>query len=344
MVGLAGREGVGKSTLCAHIVAQITRGTLPGDYYDKPRSVIIVSTEDDWKRTLKPRLVAAGVDEARVFQVTAKEADGLEETLMLPNDLQELERVIRENDVALVILDPLLTLVNAKMDTHKDAEVRRALEPVVRVAQRTGASFIGLIHVNKSTKGDLMNRVMGSRAIGAVCRGVLFCARYTPIEKEPEDEPTFVEPEGNSQPRYVFGQIKNNLGPKIMSSIEYHMETVTVGRDETRGKDIRPSKLCITGVIPENVEDIVLEQERRKKSSKTEGGKAESWLIGYLTGKGEVPSKRVIRDGKAQAGLSRDAVERGRRRLEDRIQVHSFGMPKTTTWELLPEGSNNSND
>ena len=47
-LGLGGREGVGKSTMCAHVAAQLTKGELPGDFYGTPKSVIIVSTEDDW--------------------------------------------------------------------------------------------------------------------------------------------------------------------------------------------------------------------------------------------------------------------------------------------------------
>jgi hypothetical protein len=78
LVGYGGREGVGKSTWCAHIAAKVTRGELPGDSYGTPRGVIMVSTEDDWSATIKPRLVAAGADPERVFHVTAVEPDGLE--------------------------------------------------------------------------------------------------------------------------------------------------------------------------------------------------------------------------------------------------------------------------
>ena len=73
----------------------------------------------------------------RVFRVDSVDVDGLEGIVTLPNDLVGMEKTIRDHDVALVILDPLLTFVNAKLDTHKDAETRRALEPVVRMAHDT---------------------------------------------------------------------------------------------------------------------------------------------------------------------------------------------------------------
>jgi AAA domain len=143
LVGLGGRAGVGNSTVCAHLTPQVTRGTLPGDFYGTPKSGIIVGTEDDWHATIKPRLVAAGADLDRVFQVKSIEPDGLEGTLSLPEDLMRLEELIKQHDVALIILDPLLTMVNAKLDTHKDAEVRIALEPVVAMAHAARASLIG---------------------------------------------------------------------------------------------------------------------------------------------------------------------------------------------------------
>ena len=107
--------------------------------------MIIVSTEDDWSATIKPRRVAAGADLDRVFQ--SVEPGGLEGTLSLPEDMKRLEELIRDHDVALIILDPLLTMVNAKLDTHKDAEVRIALEPVVAMAHAAKASLVGLVHV-----------------------------------------------------------------------------------------------------------------------------------------------------------------------------------------------------
>src|SRR5512133_1116221 len=111
----------------------------------------------------------------------------------------------------------LLTFVNKKLDTHKDAEVRRALEPVVRMAHDTKASVIGLSHVNKTSEGDLMNRVTGSRAIGAVARGVLFCGSYRPVEDmASEDDSPFVKPDLPKRARFVFGQSKNNLQAKVM--------------------------------------------------------------------------------------------------------------------------------
>jgi hypothetical protein len=340
LVGFGGREGVGKSTWCAHIAAKVTRGELPGDSYGTPKGVIIVSTEDDWSATIKPRLVAAGADLDRVIHVAAVEPDGLEGTLSLPEDLKRLEEIIHDHDVALVVLDPLLTLINKKLDTHKDAEVRQALGPMTKLAHDAKVSLIGLVHVNKSTEGDLLNRIMASRALTGVPRAFLFCARYTPGEEGGEVEDPISAILNGPRTDFVFGQIKNNLAAKVAISLRYHMETEIVGHDDEAGKEIRASKLFIgERPVPQNVEDIVLEQEKVRKSVRTEGSKAQQWLVGYLTGRGEVPAKTIIKAGR-EKGFSRDTLYRARRELKDLDRLTTTNLPtvpKTAVWKLLGE-------
>ena len=134
----------------------------------------------------------------------------------------------------------------------------------------------------------------------------------------------------------MFGQIKNNLAAKVTISLRYHMDTEIVGHDDEAGKDIRASKLYIDAQpIDQNVEDIVLEQEKTRKSVKTQRAKAEVWLVTFLAGKGEVPSRFVVRAGK-EAGYSRDAIHRARRETRGPHRGdQSPGRPKTDSLEAL---------
>jgi hypothetical protein len=133
---LGGREGIGKSTVAYQLAADITRGRLPGCYAQRPRSVIVAATEDSWEHTIVPRLMAARADLDRVYRVDVVTYAGLETGLSLPRDMLGLEDAVREVDAALILLDPLMSRLDAKLDTHKDAEVRLALEPLVRTACR----------------------------------------------------------------------------------------------------------------------------------------------------------------------------------------------------------------
>jgi hypothetical protein len=181
----AGREGIGKSVVAYQLAADLTRGRLSGCLSGTPKSVLVAATEDSWSYTIVPRLVAAGADLERVYRVQVREAGWLSEITM-PADLAGVERLGQRVDAALLILDPLLSRLSGKLDTHADAEVRQALEPLAALADRSRLSVVGLIHVNKSLAPDVLTSVMASRAFVAVARTVLFVAA------DPDDETRLV--------------------------------------------------------------------------------------------------------------------------------------------------------
>ena len=292
LVLLGGREGVGKSTWTARLIAQVTNGTMEGEYLGSPKGVIIAAAEDSWESTILPRLVAAGADLKYVYRTDAEEnaqACGL----TLPTDVPELERKVREYDVALIVLDPLLGTVRNKLDTHKDSDVRQALAPMSALAHDSNATIIGLIHQNKAQGGDLVTRLMGSRAFVAVARAVLVCAEADVDEDGPTIPEAVFGPYDPVNPpdsaavravvdaqqaaravnpraprRFSFGQLKNNLGPKVQTSVMYEIEGITIGHDKG-DRPIRTSKIKVlrdstTGAYVQggDVEDMVLAKER----------------------------------------------------------------------------------
>ena len=191
-------------------------------------------------------------------------------------------------------------MVNAKTRHPQRRRSANALGPVLAVAHAARASLVGLVHVNKTSEGDLLNRIMASKALTAVPRGFLFCAKpqtHRDTGRQTDEDHLFAGRDGTQE--FLLGQIKNNLAAKVMISHRYHMETEVVGYDEEAQKDIKASKIIIHGLIAQNVEDIVLEQEKAKKRVRTEGGKAEAWLVGYLQGRGEVASAQIEQDGKS---------------------------------------------
>ena len=135
----AGREGTGKSSFLIWLTARITSGELPGMLEGKPRGVIYIAVEDSWKFTIAPRLVAAGADLDLVYRAEVQQVQGETVSLSLPADNKLLEDAITGNDVALVALDPLMSAISDTLDTHVNRQVRQALDPLARLADRTGA-------------------------------------------------------------------------------------------------------------------------------------------------------------------------------------------------------------
>lgn len=72
---------------------------------------LYVAVEDSCPHTLLPRLMAAGADLTKVGRVEVTTTGDYELALSLPGDLPELEKAITGNGVALVALDPLLSMI-----------------------------------------------------------------------------------------------------------------------------------------------------------------------------------------------------------------------------------------
>ena len=210
---LAGREGIGKSTISYNIAARVTRGELSGQR-GAPSGVAVVATEDSWEHVILPRLVAAGADLRRVYRVEATDGERVD-TVSVPADLAQLGEFVAEREIALIVLDPLMSVIHGSLDTHKDREVRQALDPLARFAAHHDVAVLGLIHVNKTATTDPLTSIMASRAFAAVARSVLYC---------------LADPSADGD-GYLYGHAKSNLGPR-QPTIAYQIVTHVIPADE----------------------------------------------------------------------------------------------------------------
>jgi len=309
---LAGREGLGKSTLGYWTAARVTRGELEGTYQGVPKSVLVCATEDSWEHTIVPRLMAAGADLARVFRVEVLNALDIHVGLSLPRDLIALERAAGETDAALLLLDPLMSRLG-DLDTHRDAEVRQALEPLVAIADRTGMAALGVIHHNKSGSTDPLQVVMGSKAFTAVARSV-----HT-VVPDPDDE---------SDTRRLFGTPKNNLGRTDLPTLSFTIEGHPIETDEGT---------AWTGRLEwgEEMVGSIGDAMRRASGSeddKSAAGEAGDWLSDHLAIQGGTDDSASIKRAGQKAGHSLSALQRARRKIG--ATLTSEGFPRRTFWTL----------
>jgi energy-coupling factor transporter ATP-binding protein EcfA2 len=314
---LAGREGVGKSTLAYAVVARVTRGRLPGEFKGTPREVIVVATEDSWGHTIVPRLMAAGADLHKVRPVHVELKDGERELTLL--DAHLLEAAINKCCAVMVLFDPLMSRFSGKADTHKDAEVRSELEPLVRVAHDTGCAALGLIHVNKGDSADPLNTVMGSRAFTAVARSVLF------VMTDPKDENV-----------KLFAQAKSNLGPKEAGTREFTIETAHVpGKG---GAKVETSKL-VWGETDKSRSLFDVHKEARSGTrGPTVTERAAEWVRGFLLGEPDYSAPfKEIEAAAEEAGFTRNHLYAAlRERLDGRVQsVRASELHGPATWRLI---------
>jgi len=185
---LAGGKGAGKSTLCFALAAALSVGSRWPDGSQAPLGDVLVwSAEDDFEDTILPRFLAAGGDPNRLYFVECMIGEDGEK---LPFDPS---RDMRD----------LISAVSG--DSHKNAETRRGLQPLVDFADQAGAALIGITHFTKGTEGkNPVERVTGSLAFAALARIVLAAAAD----------------EDGEQRRLV--RVASNIGPSD-GGIEYRL-------------------------------------------------------------------------------------------------------------------------
>ena len=207
---LAGAPGQGKTTIALAMAATITiGGRWPDGSRCAPGNVLIWSGEDDPADTLVPRLMAAGADRARCYFIEGARRGGEVVPFDPARDLgQLLEAIEKIGGISLLVIDPVVSAVTG--DSHKNTEVRRALQPLVDLAAKCDCAVLGITHFAKGGQGtDPAQRVVGSVAFTAVARVVMVAAK--------------VKGDEEGQDTRILARSKSNIGPDD-GGFQYHLE------------------------------------------------------------------------------------------------------------------------
>ncbi|HEX2542945.1 MAG TPA: AAA family ATPase [Caldimonas sp.] len=200
---LAGQPGQGKTTLALKFAATVTSGGVwPDGTRADAGNVIMWSGEDDPSDTLIPRLLAMGGDASKFYVICGVRHDDEQTATFNPAQdlLHLLEAAEAIGSASLLLLDPVVSVVEG--DSHKNAEMRKGLQPVVDLAAQMNASVLGISHFSKGTAGrDTTERVTGSVAFTAVARVVL-CAAKAAGEVEDDSRRVLVRAKSNVGPRH----------------------------------------------------------------------------------------------------------------------------------------------
>ena len=183
--------------------------------------------------------------------------------------------------------------VAARLDTHCDQEVRQALEPLVDIADQTGAVVCGLIHstrLDPPTRPPPGHGIQGVTAVGA---------RSTCGGRDTDDET------GRRRP---FATPKSNLGSDDLPLLAF---TIT-GTRSPRPRDRRSSRIQWDGKSPETSRSP---QRRHRSRGLRMSAEARQWLADYMMAEGgKVAARDVIA---AYAKATGDNVANARRRLNE---------------------------
>lgn len=297
-----GDPGLGKSLASLDIAARVSAGKPMPDgtrgALSDSATVVLVSVEDGLADTIRPRADLAGADPRRIVAITSiPGADGNDRPVVVPDDWPRIEAVVTEHDARLVVLDPLMALLGADVNSYRDQDARRALLPGVQMAERTGAALVVIRHLNKGAGSSAIYRGGGSIGIAGAARSVLLVA------KDPDDD---------TEERRIVASVKSNLSAPA-PALAYRIESGANGHPY----------LVWEGATEHTANQLLamLSDDRGERRDALE--EAADYLRDALAG-GPRPTRDVLRDARAH-GISEAAIRRARKTLGITAQKSGFG-------------------
>ena len=176
---VAGDPGLGKSWATLDLAARVTVGgeTPDRQHVMEQGAVVLLTAEDGLADTVRPRIDVQGgnADMVHVLEGIIDEG-GHERLPSLVEDIHHLEQMVTSIDAHLVIVDPL-NAYTGKADSHNDAQIRRVLTPLAKMAERTGAAVLVVMHLNQATLQPALYRIQGTIGYVGAARSVLLVVR-----------------------------------------------------------------------------------------------------------------------------------------------------------------------
>jgi AAA domain len=310
---LVGDGGLGKSTMLLDVAARLSRGQLPGDLHGTPASVAVATAEDAVAEVVRPRAEAAGADLDRLHVVTVRR-DGRLAGLVVPDDVEALRVSVRRHGVRLLIVDPLVAFLPETVNAHRDQHVRRALVPLVQLAEAEGIAVVAVVHLNKTDSTKVVTRICASVGFHNAARSVLL------VGADPDDR------EGSTR---VLVHAKCNLEP-LAPSLRFRLEGRTVVAGDL---EIQTSGVAWCGEAAGVSSDDVLRTAEPEKESAT--AEAMAWLREELAA-GPVEQKTLVTRAKEALSISERTLQRARHRIgattrkSDFSGVWVWALPETS--------------
>jgi putative DNA primase/helicase len=258
-----------------------------------------MSSEDDVKDTIKPRLRAAGADMKNLFVLVLRhDKGGRVVPFTVPDDIPYLQEALEQSGAEVVLIDPIMGFLSEDIQSHNDASVRRALSALAQVAESYGCSIIGIRHLNKDQREkNPLYRGGGSIGISGQARIVLL------IGKPPWT--------GDDDPERVVAVTKNNLIRRLtVPSLKFEVE------EWDDDPDIPVVKWH--GEVPISAEQLLQTPDGRKNAPAREEAEA---AIAEILADGPMAVPEFNKQLRL-AGIKLDTARNARRALD----VHSYAV------------------
>jgi putative DNA primase/helicase len=289
VVLMVGDPDDGKTAACIDLSARKSRGAKwpDGTESGKPETTLYLTAEDDYESTLMPRYLAAGGDRSRIYFEVQSDTEDTVPLISLETDIARIEATLRATGAKIVVID----VVNAylpKVDTWKDSNIRSALRPLAQLAAKLGVLVIGIMHLNKKSEYNALQRVTGGIGYVALSRSTILVVRDK------------VNPA-----RRLFCSMKMNLAPKP-KSLAYTFTPVPLRDDD--GAVVPTFKLT----WEDQPIDVTAEQALRKPEKGRPVDDVVATILRLVTDTPVLATEMLIAlDGIAERTIDRAKVKAG---------------------------------
>lgn len=188
---ISGKGGEGKSLLALQLGAMVAIGVEFAWWKPRePRNVLLLNGEDDVDE-LRRRLAAAcptmSIEPSslteRLFSLTARSlvllerdlTDGKVKTTSL---YSELQRIVRENSIGLIIIDPLVE-THVNLDENSNGDMKELIVKLRAMARLARIPVLVVHHSRKGAVGGDQDGARGGSALVNACRTVITLERMT---------------------------------------------------------------------------------------------------------------------------------------------------------------------
>lgn len=298
ITALEGDSGNGKSTFTHYLAAQVTRGRPMFGCTGKPApgGVLLLQTEDDLEASVQPSLTAMGADLSLVRAYDRR--CGGDQSLVIPDDLKEIERQAAEIGARLIVFNPIMPFLGANACSYQ--AMSTALGQLASLADRLNAAILIVRHLVKGASGSPLHRGAGSIGITGTVRSGLLVSRH-PVDPE----------------QIVLAQYKNSLGP-LARSLSF--------RFENRNGGLMPEWL---GEVAYTAEDLLDAAKTDDRSALREA----IYVLFSVLADGPLPASEA-KSAVLNAGISSATLKRAKKVLRIGSCRKGFGRGSTFFWEL----------
>lgn len=196
---ITGNPSVGKTFTAAWISSRLSHGIpFPGQQTGIMGGTLYLTRESPQKTVLKPRLVAAGADCSKITHIQGIYDElGQAQVFDVAKNVPLMKQKLDANpEVRLIIIDPIISFMDTKIDTSNPGHVRHAMDVLAVFADRWKIAIIVIMHLNKNMAQDIIQRNSGSIQFMAAAQ-----------------VGWVVGPDPNNKFRKLMMPAKNNLAP-----------------------------------------------------------------------------------------------------------------------------------